>query len=287
MADEKKSEPASIVMVSAESLVDFVKIVHPGSTELSDSEIVDLVVFVVDDLGSDLEDYEIRYKEVYSSLKSEVGGLESLDEISFADLFRYNSEYVGDELFIHGVVRDVVRDINNPSSVDLYVRTSGFNFSDKEENEFIIVRYDGPQLVINDQIIAFGSVAGLEIRESVYIDNLKILDSDSRTDAVEKDSAMAGQGAQIQIPVVSASDIAILTDPFEMRSNELERIAIKIPYMQLQDNCSVLNGVVVYYRGTVLNDHVNEKGEGSNFSIDVNQGLSSLAARMQRAQVKL
>ena len=192
----------------------------------------------------------------------------SLEDVTFADLYRYNRDYVGGELFFRGNVVDVVRDINNPSSVDLYLWATGANF-DSDDGWFVIVRYDGPYLVESDEIVAFGSVVGLEIRDWNYI-NTVALDVGLEKAIIEtRVGSLAGRGNQVQIPVIDAARIQILTEPHTMRPIEMDRIAMELEYDQLKQHCRVPDNMILRYEGRITQDHETDRNEASTFAVNI------------------
>lgn len=268
---ETDMQPTKLDIASDVSYIDFLRmLLH--SDDLTDEVLLDRAEIMLEDELFDRIDVMTGEELLDRIDLMPEGELEyELQDVSYNELVRYNDQYVGEDLFFLGTVREVTDKTDSPNSYELLVDVSEINFDKMDADSFIVVNYVGSRLLFDDKIRIAGTIVGLEIRDIVNLDysSTKRIESGDG-DVVERFTT--GAGTQTYLPVITTSYIQMLKDPKKMYLDESDSIAMRIPYDQLDEHNVVLEGSVVYYEGTV--SAVMRSGEElSGFNVDVNPNV--------------
>ena len=194
-------------------------------------------------------------------------------DTSYDQLVRRNLDHVGDDLFIDGIVLDAVDRSGDADLYDLLVSVDKINLVPQDGHAFVIINYAGPRMLTGDYIRVVGTNTGLEIRDTDYL-STKIttrVESGNKAVSAEKKGSLAGEGTQLQIPVISASSMQVLRNPAQMDPVMLKDAALEVPYDLLKENSKSLEGSVVYYEGLVSSIKKDSDDNLQEFRLDVNQ----------------
>ncbi len=192
-------------------------------------------------------------------------------DTSYDQLVRRNLDHVGDDLFIDGIVLDAVDRSGDANLYDLLVSADKINLMPQDGDAFVIINYAGPRMLAGDYVRAVGTITGLEIRDKDYLSSKTRIESGNKTVSVKQEGSLAGEGTQLQIPVISTSSMQVLRNPAQMDSVMLKDAALEIPYDLLKENSKSLEGSVVYYEGLVSSIKKDSDDNLQEFRLDVNQ----------------
>ena len=203
-----------------------------------------------------------------------------LDYISMDELIRYNDRHVGQDALFEVLIVEVV-DLPGDDLYEIlaYVEKINFENTAKEGDVFrnlVVAEYAGPRMRDGDSILVRGTISGLEIREIDHLDVVVKLKSSGRY-IDNADKPIAGDKNQVEIPIITASHIHVLTDPYDLDLWELEDISLNIPYRQFEENKEIMSGMIVYYQGVVASV-VPDQNDVESFNIDVSKESSTYQA---------
>ena len=179
-------------------------------------------------------------------------------DVSYDEMVRYTDDYIGDKILVEGTVFEV-KDKDDGFKISL--TDFRLNFDDNLYGNVIVVDYDGPRLRDGDSVLIAGEISGLEVVTVRHAEILTELHSN------------VGDGSltsiQVETVVVEASDIQVMADPYDILPRDLEKIALKVPHDQYKDNKEILDGLVVYAQGKLIDDDDRNSLDVDSFRINV------------------
>ena len=163
-----------------------------------------------------------------------------LGNIQFDWLIRQNSQYMGQELFIEGIILEVA-DLSERGKYQVLLDVHETNF--ENDDGFALVQYTGSRMRDGDKILVAGSVSDLKV---VEISNAEIV-----VEIISGGTGADTEKIQLELPLILASSMYVMADPRNISLPDLEESTLKISRDTLKENREILEGSIVYYSGTV------------------------------------
>ena len=163
-----------------------------------------------------------------------------LGNIQFDWLIRQSSQYMGQELFVEGVILEVA-DLPQSGKYQVLLDVHETNF--ENDDGFALVQYNGSRMRDGDKILVAGSVSSLKVVEISNAETVvKIISGGTGADT---------EKIQLELPLILASSMYVMADPRNISLHDLEESTLKISRDTLKENREILEGSIVYYSGTV------------------------------------
>lgn len=161
---------------------------------------------------------------------------DELDDIQFDWLIRSNSQFVGETIFLEGIILEVADVKDDKYEILLDIHQINFEY----DNGFVVIKYEGPRMRDGDTILVAGTISGLEVIE---ISNRDVI--------VKSNNKIDTSSTQVELPYMTASRIHVLAHPNTFIPGLLNEGALNVSRDTLKEHREILEGSLVHFEGTV------------------------------------